>query len=225
MVKRMTADDAYGQPHHNQPESGALSSYELATIEAGRTAMQSLQKTFDLWITVGRAVKTLREKADRMGGRLTFQRLMRQQELPMDGTDRVLDPGTVTRLIRIIDNLADVTRWHEQLPIKQKREYASPSAVFKHCPLFAPRRDGNRKPSPYAAMKATNIELQEQVAKLEAREDGDTFKPSEPINDIAKALHGTFQGFPHDKGEKIAKMWLKLIADAKAAKRAKEKAA
>jgi hypothetical protein len=26
----------------------------------------------------------------------------------------------------------------------------------------------------------------------------------EPINDIAKALYGQFEGYPHDKGEKIA---------------------
>ena len=45
----------------------------------------SLHKTFDLWVAIGRAIVTLREKADRIGGRQTFKRLMAQNGFKMDG--------------------------------------------------------------------------------------------------------------------------------------------
>src|SRR5438270_420004 len=63
--RKPTVDDLYDRRYHNQPETGSLSMAELETVEAGRTALQSLHKTFDLWVAIGRAVVTLREEADR----------------------------------------------------------------------------------------------------------------------------------------------------------------
>jgi hypothetical protein len=118
------------QLSHSAPESGNLSQDEIVDVEAGLTAMRSLHKTFDLWVAVGRAVVTLRGKADRMGGRQTFRRLLDQQGFGD------LDKATATRLLQILDRLAEVIPWHESLPAKQRREWASPSTVFKHCPVF-----------------------------------------------------------------------------------------
>lgn len=152
-------------PSHNAPESGSLSQDELASVEAGRTAMQSLRKTFDLWVTVGRAIQTLRARADRAGGRKTFQRLLDQQGF------HDLDKATVTRLLHIMENLAAVVSWHETLTDKQKREWASPSAIYKHCPVFKKDkpRESKKQPSPSPAARDQEIAaLKAHVQELEA---------------------------------------------------------
>jgi hypothetical protein len=69
---------------------------------AGRMAMRSLARTFELWLAVGKAVKTLRARADKIGGRKTFQRLLDQNGF------QSLPAATITRLLRIVDRLAEV---------------------------------------------------------------------------------------------------------------------
>src|SRR4051794_39776770 len=115
--------------NHNAPESANLTAEERAEVEVGRTAMATLAKTFDVWVSVGRAIKTLRERARLLGGRKAFQRLLDQQGF---GADQ-LDKATVSRLLKIMDALAEVTAWHESLTDKQRRDWSSPSAVHKHC--------------------------------------------------------------------------------------------
>jgi hypothetical protein len=201
---------------HNQPESGALSHIEHETIEAGRLALSSLHKTFDLWIAVARAIKTLRDKADRMGGRNAFQHLMAQNGFRMDGTphEKIIDKGIVSKLLSILDRLPEVTAWYEKLTPKQKREWAAPSTVYKHCPLFKKPVDPNvEKPlSPMAKLQMANVELQEENHRLKKREDGDTFKESDKAEDIATALVGQFV-FNRKKLEKVAKLILEKLKD------------
>jgi hypothetical protein len=84
---------------------------------AGRMAMRSLARTFELWLAVGKAVKTLRARADKIGGRKTFQRLLDQNGF------QSLPAATITRLLRIVDRLAEVDPWHEGLDEKQQREW------------------------------------------------------------------------------------------------------
>jgi len=192
--RKPTVDDLYDQRYHNQPETGSLSLAEQETIEAGRVALSALVKSFDLWVAIARAIKTLRDKADRIGGRQTFKRLMYQNGFPLEGHNRVFEKATATRLLRILDNLPEVTKWHEGLTDKQKREWASPTTVFKHCPVFAKPKpaEEERRPSPMEQLKQANVALQEENHKLKQREDGDRFKPTDTAEDIATVLIGMF---------------------------------
>ncbi len=84
---------------HNQPESGNLSDDERRVVEGGKDALQSLAKTFDLWVAVGRGIKVLRNKAEAMGGRQTFKRLLEQNGYGS------IDKAVISKLLVIIDRL------------------------------------------------------------------------------------------------------------------------
>ena len=76
----------------------------------------------------------IREVADRIGGRKTFKRLLIQEGFAdLAGRSK----STATRLLQIVERLPDVTKWHADLTPHQQIDWASPSAVFKHCPVFA----------------------------------------------------------------------------------------
>jgi hypothetical protein len=88
-----------------------------------------------------RAVVTARARADRVGGGKTFRRILQQQGLGM-----VVPPATATRLEAIMANLSAVEDWRAGLTENQRYRWASPSAVFKHCPAFAGDR-ANMRPN------------------------------------------------------------------------------
>ena len=146
--RKPTIDDLYDRRYHNQPESDVLDQAEEAIVEAGRMAMRSLARTFELWLAVGKAVKTLRARADKIGGRKTFQRLLDQNGF------QSLPAATITRLLRIVDRLGEVGPWHESLDEKQQREWSSPSAIFKHCPIFKTEKPNQKAATQKPARKA-----------------------------------------------------------------------
>src|SRR5262249_19069308 len=71
--------------------------------------------------------------------RKTFRRILDQQGLGM-----VVPPATATRLEAIMANLRDVEEWRASLTENQRFRWASPSAVFKQCPVFAKDRAAAR---------------------------------------------------------------------------------
>jgi hypothetical protein len=66
---------------HNAPESRAFSQDEKVVLENSRQAWGVIRKTFDSYVTVGRGVMLIRDKADAIGGRKTFARLLEQEDL------------------------------------------------------------------------------------------------------------------------------------------------
>lgn len=90
-------------------------------------------------MVIGKAVAAARARADRIGGGKTFRRILEQQRLA-----RVVPPATATRLLAIIENLPAVVAWQATLTEHQQIAWASPSAVFKHCPIFAKAKSGAR---------------------------------------------------------------------------------
>jgi hypothetical protein len=190
--------------YDNAPELGALSFEEHASVEAARGAFMALKKTFEHWITILKGLETLHHKAERLGGRKTFQRLREQAGLG----EKAIPKATVTRGFQILERLPDVYKWRQGLTERQQYEWASPSAVFKHCPVF--KSDGGRKPemSAMAKMKQANIVLQEENHKLKQREDGDRFKPTDTAKDIAAVMVGTLTA---NKAEQVARYMLKLL--------------
>jgi hypothetical protein len=171
--RKPTVDDLYDAKHYgkpsvsdNAPESSSLTPDERTYIEAGLSALALLRKTFESWVTVGRAIQTLREKADRMGTRKAFARLLEQQGFGEFNKDR----ATCTRLLRVIENLGEVSAWHAGLEPKQQKAWAHPSTVFLHCPAFKkPKAQGTKprtaKPD-LDALMAEHEELKAAYNKL-----------------------------------------------------------
>jgi hypothetical protein len=90
----------------------------------------------------------------------------------------------------------------------------SPTTILKRCPAFqAPKPDPADKPPTKAEQDrmalVTALEENHQLKQQLEASDGDRFKPTDRIEDIAKALFGTFEGFKN-KGKKIAQCWLNL---------------
>ena len=155
--------------YHNKPESEALTESERPTVAAGRDALRSLSKTFDLWVVVGRGIKVLRVKAKAIGGKKTFQRLLAQNKY------NSIDTSVITKLLKILDRLPEVEAWRAKLTEKQQREWSAPTTVFKHCQVF-----GGKPPAKRAQPSVTKDlgwferevkRLEDLVAELEAEAD------------------------------------------------------
>jgi hypothetical protein len=180
----------------NIPTIHQLTPDEERYVGPGRDAMATLQKTFDTWIVVIRAWKTLRAKADRLGGRDTFARLMDQNGFrmnPRPPEDKVIDKSVVTKGLNILDRLAEVGPWHERLTPKQRREWASPSAIYKHCPIFQkPKPEGESEgesgddtsPTPMQRLAKLRKDYLAQTKMLT------TAERAEELATIIKALGG-----------------------------------
>ena len=86
LVRKSTAENRkptvygmYDQRYHNQ--IGGLTQDTRIEVDAAATSWVVIRKTFDHWVTIGRGVMRLRERADQLKGRKTFQRLMEQHGL------------------------------------------------------------------------------------------------------------------------------------------------
>jgi hypothetical protein len=124
----------------NAPESEALSLDDAAVFEAARSAATLLKKTFETWVTIGRAVVRARQIADQRGGGKTFMRLIHQQ-----GLGPVVPKATASRLERIMAQLPGVEEWRLTLTVKQQIEWASPSSVCSRCPALKKQTDPARR--------------------------------------------------------------------------------
>jgi hypothetical protein len=150
----------------NAPESKTLDRDELALCEAARQSALQLKLTFDNWMTIGRAVAALRKHADRLiekgwAVRTTFPRLIEQQ-----GLGQLLGKAKTSRLLTIMDRLAEVQAWHATLPLKEQIAWASPDSIMRKCPLF------NQPAEPKPPQPTIHHELaheRPQVSELQAR--------------------------------------------------------
>jgi hypothetical protein len=195
-------------PQSNAPESEALTLQDTVIFENARGAANLLKKTFETWVVIGKAVVRARDIANERGGGKTFMRLLDQQALGW------INKTTASNLLRIMEQLPGVTKWHEELTDKEQIDWAAPTTILKRCPVFQTAKpDPADKPPTKAeqdrmALAATIEENHQLKQQLEAS-DGDRFKPTDRIEDIANALFGTFEGFKN-KGKKIAQHWLNL---------------
>ena len=115
--------------------SYGLSQDERQLVDAAKEAWFALKRTFDQWITIGRGVVCLRERADQLGGRTAFQRLMIENGLGELTTSKA--KAIVTRLEKIMkpENISRVQEWHNNLPPHSQVAWASPhqSCVIARC--------------------------------------------------------------------------------------------
>ena len=92
-------------------------------------------------MVVGEGMKVLRAKANRIGGKKAFRRLLAKYRYDS------LDNAVVTKLLKIMDRRCEVEAWRATLSERQQGGWSAPSTLFLHCPIFAKRKARSRPPS------------------------------------------------------------------------------
>jgi hypothetical protein len=196
---------------HNTPGLPPLNPEERTYVDAALEAMQSLKKTFEFWMAIAQGLKALRDKADYLGGRYTFDRLRVREGLGAE----VINKTRVSRLLSILARREEVERWRATLSSNQRFEWASPEAVWNHCHIFHAPRDGEvkAKPSAMAELKRVNVELQEENYRLRKRDAGSLFDlRHDSADDIATAIVGNMS---IHKAQNLAKAIIALLKSQK----------
>jgi hypothetical protein len=206
----------------NQPESRNLTIEEIRIFENARLAVDTIKKTFETWMVIARGVMAARERADRLGGKQAFERILEQQGIRAAlGNTTASVKSTATNLLRILENLPEVESWRKELGTWEQVHWSSPTSVYKHCPLFqrqaeldGAKKEKARKPSPSERIKeleAANAHLQEE----NARHDGEP-PPFDLRKDSAQDIADKITRMVNaDKAENIAKA---IIGEAPAPK-------
>lgn len=182
---------------------------------------------FEDWCGVGAALLVITEEAlvavgafkwDPRNARMVkeFNQLWEQYEASAGTNRKPLSKQERCALREVMTNPA-ILAWRETLTGSEKRKLNHPKAILSRYMAHAkakaiPAED--RKPSPQAQLKATNIELQEENHWLKQRGDGNAFTKSDSVKAIAAAIVGTFDGLSNKttKVEAIARelnAWLK----------------
>jgi hypothetical protein len=175
---------------------------ERRVLHAAHVASIALRRTFDRWVTVGRGLQLLRQKADQIGTRNAFNDLRDQHRLG----DKHFRKEVASRLLKVMDNLEAVEAWRAILTEKQRLEWASPDTLVRRCPVFNKPRaaTAEAKLSPYAKLQQANAELQIELHDVKHRAaDGDLFDLK---NESVETIAGTIiEKVGIDKAVKIAR--------------------
>jgi len=175
---------------------------ERRILHAAHVASIALRRTFDHWVTVGRGLQLLRQRADQIGTRNAFNDLRDQHRLG----DKHFRKEVVSRLLKVMDNLEAVETWRTTLTEKQRVEWASPDTIVRRCPVFNKPKPATAeaKPSPYAKLQQANAELQIELHDVKRRAaDGDLFDLK---NESVETIAGTIiEKVGIDKAVKIAR--------------------
>jgi hypothetical protein len=193
-----------------------LTNDERVVVAAGREAWNAITKTFDTWCTLGKAIVTLRRKADAIGGRDTFLRLLDQNGLSQ------IDEGEISRLKRIMAHIEEVRTWHSSLGSLNKQiAWSSPSSVIRHCPIFAkPKEPKAPTFTPSAAAKASELEAAE-ARVVELDEELATARAAKPMAMTAEAI---VEWIVANVSAKVQKKIVEMLTTPKPPKKAKASA-
>jgi hypothetical protein len=204
--RKPTVDDAYDRKQRTNADSQATTLDDITVFENARSAVALLKKTFETWVVIGKAVVRARDIATERGGGKTFMKLIEQE-----GLASIVNKTTASNLLRIMEQLGEVTKWHETLQPRQQVDWAAPTTILKRCPVFNKPDPEAEKEKPLSMAKQTEMALAnalERVAELESREEGDRFKPTDTAQDIAVVLVGMFS---QRKAKDIAERMLELL--------------
>jgi hypothetical protein len=120
--------------------------------------------TIDNIFTIARSLKILHDRHHGSGIRGGFtDALVQYGFTARDGGP--MNKAIRSHLSQLLENEAAVRAWWEKVPQRMKRDWLSAKAIHNHWSKSRKPPDAPRKPSPYTAMKATNVELQEQLHK------------------------------------------------------------
>jgi hypothetical protein len=210
MTTRHIHDDPHPLPPrtHNTGDLPSLSMEENTYVEHAREALASLRKTFEFWVVIARGLKTLRDKADRIGSRFAFDRLREREGLGPE----TLNKTRVSRLLAILENQTEVEKWRATLTAKQRFDWASPEAVHNHCPVFTrPKSKNTQEMTPQQKLKRSVAQLEEENYKLKqdaAHSDTDSWRPTDKATDIARVM---FEKLGRNKARDTANAILALL--------------
>jgi hypothetical protein len=206
--RKPTVDDLYDRTQRgNNAESQATTLDDITVFENARNAVALLKKTFETWVVIGKAVVRARDIATERGGGKTFMRLIEQE-----GLASIVNKTTASNLLRIMEQLPEVTKWHETLQPREQIDWAAPTTILKRCPVFNkpdPDKENEEKPPTKGEQDRMALaEALEEIEQLKQREDGDRFKPTDTPKDIATVLVSMFSA---RKAKQIAECILELL--------------
>jgi hypothetical protein len=175
---------------------------ERCILQAAHVVLIALRRTFNDWVAVGRGLRLLRQKADQIGTRPAFNELREQHCLG----DKYFRKETVSRLLKMMDNLEAVEAWRLTLNEKQRFDWASPDTIVRRCPIFNKPQTATAeaKLSPFRKLAQANAELQTELHDLKQRvSHGDPYGLK---NDSVETIAGTIiDKVGIDKAVKIAR--------------------
>jgi hypothetical protein len=157
----------------DQPDAVVLPIQDPAKIyEEARVAVNALMRTFENWITIGKAVVLARKQADESEGR--FLEILVDEGIAK-ALGRTKDSVKVcaSRLEKIMRDLTEIEAWRrDELDDTQRLHWSSPSSIFKRFPGYACHKEhrigGDADPDMPAetvkALKKHNVQLQAESA-------------------------------------------------------------
>jgi hypothetical protein len=166
----------------------ALSTETEAKTEAARQAWGVLRKTFEQWTVIGAAIVALRGRANELGGRKTFHRLLEQQGLGALAKAKAI----TSRLEKIMTNLPEVVDWHSRLEPKKQVEWSSPTSVCRNCPALWSTKAPRPQPT---------IAKPENLAKVMERQDARIEELQQEIESLNEKLEDD-RSFWEDKADR-----------------------
>jgi hypothetical protein len=166
----------------NAPESVLLTREEHEVFETARVAIHTLGRSFDMWMDIARAVLLAHTKAAGLIAPFAFRHILDQQGiLQVLGTTWNSQKTTASKLMKILEKLPGVMEWRETLSHWERVNWAAPTTIYKHCPLFDPLFTGEPRPAKPARpsrtellaeeLEGTQRELEEAQAQIRGLEE------------------------------------------------------
>jgi hypothetical protein len=128
-------------------------------VQAAGAAWVTIKKTLDTWVTIGRGVARIRERATQIGGRKTFARLMADAGLGELTSAKLKAVCSKLETIMRPENLTQVQAWHNKLPLEKRLAWCSPSSVVRNCPVFTEGKTKRQQPAQLRRPPKPNVEV------------------------------------------------------------------
>jgi hypothetical protein len=161
-----------------------LTDAEAEIFSQARIAGDGRRKSFDRWLTFGRAVAAARAIANRLGGKGTFGRILDQQGL---GWLNTRGKTSVFYLEAMVRDLPKVLKWREGLDERSRIKWASPQSVYLRClrPGNRPAHGPRVTPKPMTVRELLHLPADEIAAMLHRRCPSKAFALMHSLNAMA----------------------------------------
>lgn len=195
-----------------------------ATIQNGRKALERLanDRTWTDWLAVGAAVEigrtaSMREANTNKPVGSAYNKAFARW-LARYGFD-ALDKHDRKRLDDCMKNRNAIEAWRSTLPVNKRAQWSHPATVWRHWKAATQVPATDTKPSPFAEMKASLAQLDEENARLKREIDrggGDVWTSDDRPEDIAEIMAGRLTV---SKLERTARAMLAIVKERKANQR------
>jgi hypothetical protein len=207
----------------NEPrEAGWLTANDLAMGELALSAINSLKKTFEHWMTQAVFFRRIREISNEHGGgRNSFQVMLLLNGIDETKIKFIGGKTTISRLEAMAAKETEVREWYNNLPEDKKGRWNAPTTIEKWCPALQRQSqikgvtsDKKLKQASLAAQLKEAERVIEQkdarIKEVEEESEGSLFDLSrDTVDDIARVIVGRNRS----KAERIARAILKLLKE------------